>query len=177
MINQENTKACLDTTEEGLNTLLDRINAFPQLGNSLPAFAAGDAPASEGRNDFYAQRLTDQESMKVTFHLSLLLKYVEPNGNKSSPIPWSIRQQLLYQNFDESLSRESIMLLRASTVVRRRIQDTFYRNAGYPPHWTNVVLLAVATLVDGWPEYLRFLDLTVWNMVCLPANDNNRIVD
>lgn len=164
LVDQANTKACLDTTEEGMNVLLDRINAFPQLGYALPAFAGGDAPVSEGRSDFHARRSIDPSSGNSAFELCMLPKYVELNGNKSSAVPWSIRQQLLYQNFDANLNRESVVLLRASAVVKKRIQELFHGSSGYPPHWTNFAVLAVSTLIDGWAEYAKFLDLAVWDI-------------
>lgn len=164
LVDQANTKAGLDTTEEGMNLLLDRINAFPQLGYALPAFAGGDAPISEGRSDFHARRSIDPSSGNPAFELCMLLKYVELNGNKSSAVPWSVRQQLLYQSFDVNLNRESVVLLRASTSVKKRVQELFHENSGHPPHWTNLVVSAVSTLTDGWTEYAKFLDLAVWDI-------------
>lgn len=151
-----------------MNVLLDRINAFPQLGYALPAFAGGDAPVSEGRSDFHAHGSIDTNSGNSAFELCMLLKYVELNGNRSSSIPWSIRQQLLYQNFDANLNRESVVLFRASTAIKKRIQELFHGSSGYQPHWTNFVVLAVSTLTDGWGEYAKFLDLAVWDIVSCP---------
>lgn len=108
----------------------------------------------------------------------MLLKYVELNGNMSDPIPWSIRQMLFYQKFDQSLNRESVVLFRASSTLKRRIQEEFYGNGGHVHHWTNLPLLLVSSLLSNWAEYAKFLDLAVWKIVCSspgrrPMEDEN----
>ena len=101
LIDQEHTKSSLDITQDSLNLLLNHLSAFPQLGFALPAFAASDTPIHEGRTSFHV-RDTVSPSGTPLFELCMLLKYVEPNGNKADPIPFSIRQELLYQNFGTS---------------------------------------------------------------------------
>jgi hypothetical protein len=97
----------------------------------------------------------------------MLLKYVEPNGNTSDPIPYSMRQQLLYQNygFGSASDQESMVLSRSSAVLKRRITEEFLDRGGLVRHWSNVPLLAVSTLVCHWAEYCKFLDEAVWNIV------------
>lgn len=94
----------------------------------------------------------------------MLLKYVEPNGNKSDPIPYSVRQQLLYQGLDTARNLETIVLFRSSTTLQRRITEEFHGYWGNAAHWTNLPLLAVSTLTSHWAEYCRFLDEGVWKI-------------
>ena len=145
--------------------LLDRINAFADLGYALWAFLAKDTPTFEGRSTFHASRLLGSSLQDSVLELCMVFKYVELNRNKSSTSPWSIRQQLLYQNFDTKHNRQSIILLRASEVLKKRIQEVFLQNQGYSPHWTNFIVLTVSTLPTGWAEYAEFLDSATSNVV------------
>lgn len=151
-----------------MNTLLNGVTAFPQLGHVLPAFAAEDAPCHEGRSDFYAEMSRDPGSGKLELEMCMMLKYVELNGNTSDRIPWSVRQQLFYQHFDHILNRESVIILRPSSTLRKRIQDVFHGSTGHVFHWSNLVVVVISTLAAGWAEYAKFLDLGVWNIVCYP---------
>ncbi|KAF2184947.1 hypothetical protein K469DRAFT_167501 [Zopfia rhizophila CBS 207.26] len=163
LIDQEHTKAGLDITQDGLNMLLDHIDAFPQLGYALPAFAASDVPVHEGKTNFNSLQRWET-SGDFTFELSMLLKYVELNGNKSDPVPYSIRQQLFYQNFCWEKKMESAVLFRASTVLKRRIQEEFHGQGGYASHWTNLPVLLIGSIPSGWAEYVKFLDEGVWRI-------------
>jgi hypothetical protein len=97
----------------------------------------------------------------------MLLKYVEPNGNTSDPIPYSVRQQLLYQNygFGDANDQEAIVLSRSSAVLKRRITEEFLDRGGSVRHWSNVPLLAVSTLSCHWAAYCKFLDEAIWRIV------------
>ncbi|KAF2792422.1 hypothetical protein K505DRAFT_350626 [Melanomma pulvis-pyrius CBS 109.77] len=163
LIDQEHTKSSLDITKDGLNLLLDRLDAFPHLGPALPAFAASDIPVHEGKTAFNA-RCSISTAGNPSFELCILLKYVEPNGNKSDPIPYSVRQELLYQNLDAERKLEAVVLFRASTTLKRRITDEFHGRSDYPGHWTNVPVLAVSTLSSHWAEYCKFLDEGIWKI-------------
>ncbi len=160
-----NTRSYLNITEESMYTLLDRINASPELGNALVAFAGAEAPVFEGRNDFYSRRTSAPDPKNPAFELCMVLKYIELNGNKSDTIPWSIRQQLFHQMSEPTCNRNSILLIRASLALKRRIQEVFRGSLPRSAHWTDVVILAVSTLTNGWSEYAGFLDLAAWNVV------------
>jgi hypothetical protein len=95
----------------------------------------------------------------------MLLKYVELNGNKSSPIPWSIREELFYQGINVGMKRETTLMIRPSGVFKRRFQELFQPYTSHPSHWTNMVVLVISTLPAGWTEYTKFLDLAVWDTV------------
>ena len=95
----------------------------------------------------------------------MILKYVELNGNPSDPIPWSVRQMAIYQHHDRSNNRESVLLIRASDSLRRRIQEELQESSQQPKpwsHWTNLPLLTISSLTENWTEYFRFLDKKVW---------------
>ena len=102
------------------------------------------------------------------FELCLILKYVELNGNKSDPVPWSVRQMVLYQKLDKSCQQEAVLLVRASEDMKRRVLEELQENPNAVQcwsHWTNVLLLAISTLSRNWSEYIKFLDLAVWKIV------------
>lgn len=92
----------------------------------------------------------------------VLLKYVEPNGNSTDPVPWYIRQQLLYQS---SSTNEKSLALRPSAAFKGKVVDEFMQRGGIASHWTNLHMLLVGSLTANWADYARFLDEGIWKLV------------
>ena len=98
----------------------------------------------------------------------MLLKYVEKSGRPSDRVAWTIRQTLVYQRLESH--HQSHVLLRASSTLQRRIQKEILEKSDstetkYGNHWTNFSSLLVSTLPFGWAEYIKWLDLQVWDLV------------
>ncbi|OCK81271.1 hypothetical protein K432DRAFT_381468 [Lepidopterella palustris CBS 459.81] len=166
LLDQLHSYSGLDITQDALSLLLDWIGAFPKLADALTSFADDEFPTHEGRSNFHALS-TGQANNSNIFELCMLFKYVTKNGNKSDPVPWSIRQMLLYQSFDGERQRDAVLLARASETLKRRIQEEFLENPDASEclrHWANMPMLAVSSLSADWEEYTKYLDLAVWKL-------------
>jgi len=140
-----------------MSVLLSHISAFPQLANALPEFTASDVPFHGSRTFFEAKSSLENSPDE----LYMLLKYIEPNNNTTDPIPYSIRQQLLYQSVSTS---ETCLALRPSAAFKARVVDEFMARGGHTSHWTNMPALLVGSLPAHWSAYARFLDEKVWSL-------------
>ncbi|KAL1599635.1 hypothetical protein SLS60_007438 [Paraconiothyrium brasiliense] len=146
-----------------MKVLLSKISAFPQLANALPEFGASDVP-TQGSRTFFNSEHSLGTKWSGSHEFYVLLKYVEPNGNKSDPIPWSIRQQLFYQSFDASCMMENCVTIRPSQSFRRKIIDQFMETSGVSCHWTNLPMVLVGSLNAHWSAYARFLEEEIWKV-------------
>ncbi len=107
------------------------------------------------------------------FELCLLLKYVELNGNKSDPVPWSVRQTVLYQRTDNAAQHGTALLVRASDDVKRRLEEELQDKSeprGCWTHWTTLPELVITTLPGNWAAYIKFLNREVCKIVLIPTN-------
>jgi hypothetical protein len=147
-----------------METLLLHVSAFSQVANVLPEFTATDHPIA-GSRAFFGAKHFDSMVHNFTDELYVLFNYAEPNGNDSDPIPWSIRQQFLYQSFNSEYLRERCITIRPSGAFRGRIVEEFVQRGGVPCHWTNLLLLLVGSLPAHWSAYIRFLDKKIWCLV------------
>ena len=97
-----------------------------------------------------------------------LLRYVERNERPSDPMPWSVRQMGLYQQYDQAANRDIVLLIHASESVQRRIlEDISIAPAETKPweHWTIMPMLVCSSLLKHWHEYVEHLDREACNIV------------
>ena len=173
------SRSVLNITENSLSVLLAEIDAFPKLLNILSTFAVNEVPCHEGQSGLHALTTyrTDQGDLDVNhltnhhnmvFELCFMLKYVELNGNKSDPVPWSVRQMLVYQKMNDAFRCEIVILVRASENLRRLMNQMvshYSKGIEFWAHWTRFPTLAVSSLSTQWAEYIEFLELGVWKIV------------
>jgi hypothetical protein len=147
-----------------MKMLLSHLCAFPQLAKTLIEFTVSETPI-HGPRGFLTTSPRTVSSDCVVEELAMLLKYVEPNGNSSDPIQWSIRQQLLFQSRNNKSWNEKYLLIRPSAAFRSRIIDEFMHRGGIACHWTNLPQLLISSLPAHWQSYIKSIDEKIWHLV------------
>jgi hypothetical protein len=104
-----------------------------------------------------------QTRLQLTFEVlefTCLLKYVEKHDRKGDLIPWSVRLLGFYQQYDPLTLAETIILIHPSDATWTRTRHTLKDSAngsGTWQHWTRLLLLIFASVLDGWQDYVTFL--------------------
>lgn len=85
---------------------------------------------------------------------TFLLKHVERHEREEQSDPWSIRQMGVYFQVNKPLAQTTFVLINASKRVQHRMKAMSVTAFG----GAEMHLLLLSTSIDGWREYLDYLE-------------------
>jgi hypothetical protein len=154
-----------------MKILLHQIGVFADFNKVVTCFTTESGPYNEGRGLFNTSPTTNPCILQeFPFEICYLLRHVERHARPDTVIPWSVRQMAIYQKSNPYTKDSSCIILQPSQDFMRRMQELsecHRQSSDFNSHWTCLHLLAIRSLGQNWPAYIKFLEIKIDKIVSL----------
>lgn len=184
--------APLPISNSGMTSLLSAWNVFPDFFYLLRTFGSKSFARDEGHCELHMSYVkNDDDELKsigwssfmplVLFksdkspcsEICYVLKYADQHDDTKEDVnPWSIRQAMIYQQYDLTTLQSSHIMIRISNCMELQLRTILESDekikSAFNRSWTNVHLLCFGSLLGNWHKYVNYLDMKITGLASIP---------
>ena len=188
----------LPISNSGMTGLLSAWNVFPEIFYLLRTFGSKTFAKDEGHCGLHMSHVTDDDGeleiigrssfigacarksdMMRYSETCYILKYVDEHDDvRESVNPWSIRQAMIYQQYNLTTLQSSHIMIRLSNCMELQLRTILESDekirSTFNSTWTNIHLLCFGSLLGNWHQYVNYLDMNLTNLASSPSSSIHR---